>query len=131
MSPPHIHDKEVAVPFHCLFPTAHSRSGGTDWVRSVGSTTETSMGPSLGAAHIGVWAPHLSHFRDWVVVYVGITGPSEAIPVVQATEPVQIGEEQEEYNPAFVAEILAADAAPPEEPGFNNVVDLLDWLNRD
>jgi hypothetical protein len=35
-----------------------------------------------------------------------------------------------DYDPAFVAEILAADAAPAEE-GFDNVVDLLDWLNRD
>lgn len=37
---------------------------------------------------------------------------------------------EEEYDPAFVAEILAADAAPPEA-SFNNVVDMLDWLNRD
>jgi hypothetical protein len=36
----------------------------------------------------------------------------------------------EEYDPAFVAKILAADAEPEEE-GFDNVVDLLDWLNRD
>jgi hypothetical protein len=38
--------------------------------------------------------------------------------------------EVEYYDPAFIAEILAADAAPAEE-GFDNVVDLLDWLNRD
>jgi hypothetical protein len=35
-----------------------------------------------------------------------------------------------QYDPEFVAEILAADAADPEA-SFNNVVDMLDWLNRD
>src|ERR1700693_3992555 len=35
-----------------------------------------------------------------------------------------------EYNPDMVAEILRADAAQPEG-SFNNVVDMLDWLNRD
>jgi hypothetical protein len=35
-----------------------------------------------------------------------------------------------EYDPAFVTQILAADAEPAVE-GFDNVVDLLDWLNRD
>jgi hypothetical protein len=35
-----------------------------------------------------------------------------------------------EYDPDFVASILQADAAPPEA-SFNNVVDMLDWLNRD
>lgn len=35
-----------------------------------------------------------------------------------------------DYDPDFVASILQADAAPPEA-SFNNVVDMLDWLNRD
>lgn len=35
-----------------------------------------------------------------------------------------------DYDPGFVASILQADAAPPEA-SFNNVVDMLDWLNRD
>jgi hypothetical protein len=35
-----------------------------------------------------------------------------------------------EYDPDFVASILQADAAPAEA-SFNNVVDMLDWLNRD
>jgi hypothetical protein len=35
-----------------------------------------------------------------------------------------------QYDPEFVAEILAADAAEPQA-SFNNVVDMLDWLNRD
>jgi hypothetical protein len=35
-----------------------------------------------------------------------------------------------EYHPDFVASILQADAAAPEA-SFNNVVDMLDWLNRD
>ena len=35
-----------------------------------------------------------------------------------------------EYDPDFVASILQADAAPPEA-SFSNVVDMLDWLNRD
>jgi len=34
------------------------------------------------------------------------------------------------YDPDFVASILQADAAPPEV-SFNNVVDMLEWLNRD
>jgi hypothetical protein len=34
------------------------------------------------------------------------------------------------YNADFVAELLAADAAEPEAT-FDNVVDMLDWLNRD
>jgi len=34
------------------------------------------------------------------------------------------------YDPDFVASILQADAAPPEA-SFDNVVDMLDWLNRD
>jgi hypothetical protein len=34
------------------------------------------------------------------------------------------------YDPDFVASILQADAAAPEA-SFNNVVDMLDWLNRD
>ena len=37
---------------------------------------------------------------------------------------------QQEYDPEFVADILAADAAPPEA-SFDNVVDMLDWLNRE
>lgn len=36
----------------------------------------------------------------------------------------------EEYNPDLVADILRADAEPPEAQ-FNNVVDMLNWLNRD
>src|ERR1700730_14520020 len=35
-----------------------------------------------------------------------------------------------DYDPNFVASILQADAAAPEA-SFNNVVDMLDWLNRD
>jgi hypothetical protein len=35
-----------------------------------------------------------------------------------------------DYDPDFVASILQADSAPPEA-SFNNVVDMLDWLNRD
>jgi hypothetical protein len=34
------------------------------------------------------------------------------------------------YNSDFVAELLAADAAEPEAT-FDNVVDMLGWLNRD
>jgi hypothetical protein len=34
------------------------------------------------------------------------------------------------YDPDFVASILHADAAPPEAT-FTNVVDMLEWLNRD
>jgi hypothetical protein len=37
---------------------------------------------------------------------------------------------EEEYDPAFVAKVLAADAAPVEAR-FDNVVDLMDWLERD
>ena len=36
----------------------------------------------------------------------------------------------EQYDPDFVAGILRADAEPPEAQ-FNNVVDMLNWLNRD
>jgi hypothetical protein len=36
----------------------------------------------------------------------------------------------EEYDPDFVARVLRADAAP-NEATFDNVVDLLDWLERD
>jgi hypothetical protein len=32
-------------------------------------------------------------------------------------------------NPAMVVSILAADASEPEA-GFDNAVDMLDWLNR-
>jgi hypothetical protein len=35
-----------------------------------------------------------------------------------------------DYDPEFVASILQADAAAPEA-SFNNVVDMLEWLNRD
>ncbi|WP_298255834.1 hypothetical protein [Bradyrhizobium sp.] len=35
-----------------------------------------------------------------------------------------------EYDPAFVQSILQADAEPPEA-SHNNVVDMLDWLNRE
>ena len=35
-----------------------------------------------------------------------------------------------EYDPAFVQSILQADAASPEA-SHNNVVDMLDWLNRE
>jgi hypothetical protein len=34
-----------------------------------------------------------------------------------------------EYNLDFVSEVLAADAAE-HEASFDNVVDMLDWLNR-
>jgi hypothetical protein len=36
----------------------------------------------------------------------------------------------DQYDPDFVASILAADKAEPEAR-FNNVVDMLDWLNRE
>jgi hypothetical protein len=36
----------------------------------------------------------------------------------------------EEYDPDFVASILQADAKPTEAQ-FDNVVDMLNWLNRD
>jgi hypothetical protein len=36
----------------------------------------------------------------------------------------------DDYDPDFVASLLAADAVEPEA-SFNNVVDLLDWLDRD
>lgn len=35
-----------------------------------------------------------------------------------------------EYDPAFVERVLRADAAP-SEASFDNVVDLMDWLERD
>jgi|SRR6185437_5821356 len=35
-----------------------------------------------------------------------------------------------DYDPDFVASILQADASAPEAT-FNNVVDMLDWLNRE
>jgi hypothetical protein len=35
-----------------------------------------------------------------------------------------------EYDPVFVARVKAADAAPPAAK-FNNIVDMLDWLDRD
>jgi hypothetical protein len=35
-----------------------------------------------------------------------------------------------DYDPDFVTSILQADAAAPEA-SFNNVVDMLEWLNRD
>jgi hypothetical protein len=35
-----------------------------------------------------------------------------------------------EYDPQFVKEVLQADAGSPEA-SFNNVVDMLDWLNRE
>lgn len=35
-----------------------------------------------------------------------------------------------DYNPDFVATIFQADAAAPEA-SFNNVVDMLDWLDRE
>jgi hypothetical protein len=34
------------------------------------------------------------------------------------------------YDSSFVSEMLAADAAEPEAT-FDNVVDMLDWLNRE
>jgi hypothetical protein len=44
----------------------------------------------------------------------------------------QCRQEQFEGNEAFkaVADLLQADAAPPEAT-FNNVIDMLRWLNRD
>ena len=35
-----------------------------------------------------------------------------------------------DYDPEFVTSILQADAAAPEA-SFDNVVDMLDWLNRE
>jgi hypothetical protein len=35
-----------------------------------------------------------------------------------------------DYDPNFVADILKADAETPEA-SFDNVVDMLDWLNRE
>jgi hypothetical protein len=40
------------------------------------------------------------------------------------------GESNNEYDPAFVARVLKADAAPTEAT-FDNVIDMLDWLERD
>jgi hypothetical protein len=36
----------------------------------------------------------------------------------------------EEYDPSFVRSLRRADVAPPEAQ-FDNVVDMLNWLNRD
>jgi hypothetical protein len=40
------------------------------------------------------------------------------------------GECDNDYDPAFVESILQADAAPVEAT-FDNVTDMLDWLERD
>jgi hypothetical protein len=45
---------------------------------------------------------------------------------LESTTTTTIGE----YDSDFVASVLRADAEAPEA-SFNNVVDMLDWLNRD
>jgi hypothetical protein len=52
-----------------------------------------------------------------------------AIPTVCIPVSAKVVED-ETFDPAIVKEIKAADAAAPEAQ-FNNVVDMLDWLNRD
>jgi hypothetical protein len=37
---------------------------------------------------------------------------------------------EEEYDPAMVTRILEADAKPPEAK-FSNVIDMLEWLERE
>jgi hypothetical protein len=122
---PHSHAaKEKPLPSHLVFQ-AVSANSGSEWLRSINSSTETSLGPSAGSLFVQA----LGHSDYWMVAYRGVTGPAQPAPVVQATQPIR-GREHDGYDSAFVAEILAADAAP-EEVGFDNVVDLLDWLNRD
>lgn len=83
---------------------------------AVGATTIGS------AAAVAAWQ---------ALVYQLISQKAETeLKLVDVTGPAVLGD-NEEYNSDLVAEILAADAAPPEEPGFDNVVDLLEWLNRD
>jgi hypothetical protein len=61
----------------------------------------------------------------------GSTSVSYGVLTYTYSGPAPAIVKEEEYNPELVAEILAADALPPEEPSFDNVVDLLEWLNRD
>jgi hypothetical protein len=59
----------------------------------------------------------------------GSTSAGQAVTVV-AYSGITQAPEVEEYDPAFVTRILDAAAQPPEAK-FNNVVDMLNWLNRD
>jgi hypothetical protein len=118
-------DDERTAPLHCLFSTIYSNSD-SEWVRLEHGSTETSLGVSVGFQDILAGANR----GGWGFAYVGVTGASQTFLVTQATQPLTAPVLQDVYDPAFVTDILAADAAPAEE-GFDNVVDLLDWLNRD
>jgi hypothetical protein len=107
-----------------VFQMANADSG-SEWLRSFKCSTDTSLGVSMG----GQFVPAAEYHREWGIAYWGVTGPAELIPIVQNVEPAQTAEKGE-YDPEFVARILNAAAQPPEAR-FNNVVDMLAWLNRD
>jgi hypothetical protein len=69
------------------------------------------------------------HQQHSGVFFWGVTGPAQPVPVVQNAEPTQALEHQQ-YAPSFVTQVLGADAGPVEAK-FDNVVDLLEWLERD
>jgi hypothetical protein len=53
----------------------------------------------------------------------------EAMPVVVAVVPA-VTRDNSEYDEGMVARILRLDAGEPEAK-FDNVIDMLDWLERD
>jgi hypothetical protein len=63
-----------------------------------------------------------------------LSGAGGSLTISNATADVSFGyvslASGSGYNSDFVTRILAADVAEPEA-SFNNVVDMLDWLNRD
>ena len=64
---------------------------------------------------------------DTIIIVVGSSnaGNCFAIPVIVATT-----ERASNFNPAIVTKLLQADAAPPEAT-FTNVIDMMEWLDRD
>jgi hypothetical protein len=101
--------KQWATSARPVYPVFETPSGFSVTFTGVADSTSISViGPG--------WSTATSGASLAGIYYAGVTAVAPAAA--------------EEYDPDFVASILRADVEPPEGR-FNNVVDMLNWLNRD
>jgi hypothetical protein len=98
------------------------RYEGARPVRQVYRVTE-----SIPGYYSTPWSADTSSVR-----VIELEAPSTATSVFTMSYSylVGLGEPVSDYDPEFVARVRGADAATPAAK-FNNVVDMLDWLDRD
>lgn len=108
-----------------VFPATFTVSG-SEWSRSVSCSNGITMASDQQVAILWREVFDQSAFGKW---FICAGAPGERMTVVPAgVLPTAATEEQ--YDPHFVTHVLHVAARQPEAK-FNNVVDMLEWLNRD